>query len=188
MFRAVVVAMTCFGIAVPQLAMGNTPVMQTADGIPIIYKVDDVALQTGGQLLGAIVDVNGRPVVDAPVAVGQSGKVLAELKTDQEGRFAITGLTNGTYQIASFAGVQSYRLWNPGAAPQSAKQGVIHVLPEGLARGNGGCDDGCDAAGGKACGGKSKLTSALCCPLLIVAAVGGAIAIAVAASDDDDAS
>jgi hypothetical protein len=172
--RAFVIALSCLSVSAPQGLLANTSLARTADGIPVHSKVDDVALQTGGQLQGAIVDVNGKPVINAPVAIGQGGKVLAEMTTDKEGRFAVAGLKAGTYQVASFAGVQSYRLWEESQAPSMAKKGVIHVMPEGegLERGNNSKSPG-------------PLVRAVTNPLVLATAVGVAIAIGVAASDDD---
>jgi hypothetical protein len=180
-FRSIVVFTTCLGIAFPVSAAtpATAPASVTAEGIPVRLQVEDVRLHQG-ELRGAIVDVNGKPVASAPVAVGQAGKVLAELNTDSEGRFAVKGMKTGTYQVASYAGVQNYRLWNE-AAPSQAKQGIIHVLPEGVARANS-CDSGCDSCAG----GQSSLCKSLGAPLLVIGAVAAAVAITVAVADDDD--
>lgn len=169
--RALIVALTCFGVAAPQLRAAGATANVTEHGIPIRTQVEDVVLQTGGGLQGALVDVNGKPVVGSPVAIGQSGKVVAEMLTDQEGRFSTSGLRSGTYQVASLAGVQSYRIWDASTAPKSAKQGVIHVLPEGTARGQGG----------------SGVRAALTNPIVVVGAIvtAGVVAVAVASDDDD---
>ncbi len=170
MVRGFVVALTCFGVVAPQLQAAGATAAVTAEGIPVRTQVEDVALQSNGELRGAVVDVNGKPVASAPVAVGQSGKVVAELQTDAEGRFAVTGLKTGTYQVASYAGVQSYRVWNAEAAPAKAKQGVIHVLPEGVARGQNN---------------RSPLIRALTNPLVLAGGVAAAVAIGIAVTDDD---
>ncbi len=173
-FRAILVALLCTGVAAPQLQAAGGSAEVTKHGIPIRTQVEDVALQGSGQLQGALVDVNGRPVVGAPVMVGQAGKVIAEMQTDAEGRFVTPGLKSGVYQVASMAGVQSYRVWDTTSAPRSAKQGVIHVLPEGVARGAGeGMGD--------------ALRSALTNPIVVVGAVVAAgVAVVAIASDDDD--
>jgi hypothetical protein len=135
--RAFVVALTCMGIAAPQVALANPNVSTNDAEIPVVTQIEDVSLQAGGVLRGAVVDPNGKPVANTPVAIGQNGKLLHEIQTDAEGRFEVAGMSEGTYQIASEAKAQNYRLWQ-ASAPAQSKEGVIHVLPHGTARGQGG--------------------------------------------------
>ncbi len=112
----------------------------TSDGIRIDATVEDVVLNDRGELAGALVDPNGTPIENAPVVVGQMGKPVAEATTAADGRFVIANLTPGTYQIATYAKVQNYRVHRSVGAdannvPKGAKEGVIHVMPTTVSRG-----------------------------------------------------
>ena len=59
-FRAAVVALTCLGVCIPQMAMAAESVV--VDGITVSQKIEDVSLQNG-LLIGGLVDQAGRGVV-----------------------------------------------------------------------------------------------------------------------------
>ena len=102
--------------------------------------------------------------------IGQNGKPVLELRTDADGRFAAEGLKPGVYQVVSHGGLNNYRVWEEGAAPAVAKQGVIHTVDPEVARGarNGG------------------LLGILANPIVLALIIAAAIAIPLALDDDDD--
>ncbi|QDS90559.1 hypothetical protein EC9_47730 [Rosistilla ulvae] len=162
---------TCIGLAIPRAAVGNESPGQAPQVKPIAIapRILDVALHRNGELQGAVVDSNGRPVEGAPVLIGRFGKPIAELRTDPQGRFVVGGLEGGIYQVVSHGAAQHCRVWPAGTAPATAKQGVIHVTEPAVARG----------------AGTSRLHSIFANPLFAIAVVAASVAIPIATEDDD---
>jgi hypothetical protein len=122
----------------------------------------------------------------AQVAVVHQGEPLTVTETDREGRFAVTGLKPGVYELHLAQGGGAYRVWAPRTAPPAAEQGVLLVQDSRVVRGLGG-DVGKD--GGK--GGKGGLGGGYFGWLANPWVLGGLVAAAIAiplALDDDDAS
>lgn len=105
--------------------------------IPIALSGEDVELRADGQLSGAMVDVNGQPIVDAMVLLGHQGKAVTWARTDAQGVFAFSfkDLKPGVYQVVSQGKAGHYHIWPHQAAPLGAKQGIIHVAKRGVDRG-----------------------------------------------------
>ncbi|QDV14575.1 hypothetical protein CA51_44830 [Rosistilla oblonga] len=161
----------CAGLVTPRATIGNESpaITRHAKPIPIAKRIQDVALHGDGELQGAVVDSNGHPIEDAPVVIGQFGKPIAELRTDRQGRFVVSGLNAGIYQVVSHGGAQHCRVWPTGTAPASAKQGVIHVTEPEVARG----------------AGNSSLYSMYSHPLFAFGVAAASVAIPIAVEDDD---
>jgi hypothetical protein len=68
-------------------------------------------------LRGALVDKAGNGVEDAPVVIGQKGKLIKELRTDSEGRWQLINVQPGVYQIVSHGSASVYRVWSEENAP-----------------------------------------------------------------------
>lgn len=103
-----------------------------ATGTPIVVGAGDTvradfALDRGGSIAGRVADAaTGRPIADAYVVVyNQQGSYLREGRADLSGRYAVSGLTTGTY----FALAGSYH--------------YLDQLYDGIA-----CPSGCDATTG----------------------------------------
>ena len=113
----------------------------TPDRAPAAPPVRDVALNAGGVLRGQVVDKQGQPCTGVPVAVSKVGaaneKPVAS-QTDGQGRFQLTGLSAGVYQVATAEGGTLCRLWAPNAAPPSAVPAALVVQGEGPVRGSMG--------------------------------------------------
>ena len=93
------------------------------------YKppVSDVSLSVGGRLEGAVVDVQGIPIAEAPVVVRHEGQEIARTTSDAAGRFRFRGLRGGVHQIVAAHGSGLYRLWTPRTAPPSSENGVLII-------------------------------------------------------------
>lgn len=171
-FRTVLATVAVVGMTVPQVGLAARAIEHQ---IPVDQQIENVRMSGVDTLRGAIVDPAGKPVVGATVVVGQAGKVVAEATTNADGEFEIGSLHSGVYQIASHAKSQNVRLWHKtDAAPVGTKNGVVHVMPENIARGNGKFN------------GNGPLLNALSNPYLIAGGIAAAIAIGVAVSQDDD--
>jgi len=152
--------MACLGTMLPQCAFGAPPQAN---------KIADVALRSGGTLVGAVYDSQGLPAEGAIVSVQQSGKEVARTQTDQKGRFIAEGLQGGVYQIATAKGVAVYRAWTPGTAPPAAQQQAL-VINGDVVRGIG----------------NGEILAFLSNPWVLAGIVATAIAVPIAVSDDDD--
>jgi hypothetical protein len=106
----------------------------------------DVVLRAGGVMHGVV--VTGSSVSTAEKAVAgvrlvllRGGKVVAEAKSDEAGRFSVSGLSGGQYVIAirHHGNVCWHlcRVWSPGTAPPKASGVSRFVLGEGIVRGQG---------------------------------------------------
>lgn len=179
-WQVTLAAWSCLAFSVPQISMaadGHTAAMPStltaaAAPIPIAKRIADVALHGDGELQGAIVDSNGRPIADAPILIGKQGKPIAKLRTDAQGRYIAGGLTPGLYQVVTHGRGEQIRVWAAGTAPASAKQGIIHVADPAIARG----------------AGTGRLYSVFSHPLFAFAVAAATVAIPIAIEDDDDAS
>ncbi len=97
----------------------------------------DVVLTEEGVLRGILVRPDGQPLAGVPVCVRGAGRFLAEVKTRQYGRFRITGLQGGVYQVHTGTASQTLRLWAPGTAPPSATA-LLHLVSDNtVVRGQG---------------------------------------------------
>ena len=157
--------------------------MQTAAS-----AVADVRIAEG-VLTGTLKDAAGTPVDGALVVVRQRGAEIARTATGRDGRYTVTGLRAGSYDIASGDVTRSVRLWESSVAPPTAGQTAGLTQPVGTVRSNDGCYDtcgdacapcgagGCVGGTGSGLGGKLVVGGAL---------VLGAAALAVAVSNSDD--
>ncbi|MEM8947004.1 MAG: carboxypeptidase-like regulatory domain-containing protein [Planctomycetota bacterium] len=193
--RIVVVTLLALGMTAPLQAATNLMPEAAAYRAP---EVRDVALQESGMLVGQLVDGQGTALADANVIVGKAGKGVAQVVTDSEGRFQVTGLKGGVHQILAAGQLGSYRLWAPRTAPPAATAGVMLVSSTDTVRGQGvGCGTRvCDAPTcGSGCAGCSQcdvygrrspvdgIRKWMCChPYL----TGGAIASAIIIPFIDD--
>lgn len=105
--------------------------------------VSDIALAPSGDLLGTVVDEQGQPVVNAAVQVAHQQTVIALVRTDAQGRYAVQGLRSGLHMVRTVNGQKLCRFWTPAMAPPSAATGLVMVSRAGIVRGQNGCGDGC---------------------------------------------
>jgi hypothetical protein len=125
------VSIAVLGLLAPpsvRAAEGRAPMPTAAapaDANPAASEplVIDVALQNAGVLTGHV--------------VGQDGKCLAQ-QTDVAGRFAMTGLAGGVYEVRWAQGVTICRLWAPQTAPPSAKAELLLTTDATVLRGQTG--------------------------------------------------
>ena len=155
-------------LATPRLLAADND-KNIPSAVPIKRTIDNVVLHEG-HMLGALVDEAGKGVPDAPVLIGQDGKLLKELRTDQDGRFRFAGSQPGLFQVVSHGSAAAYRTWPADKAPADAKQGIIHQVDPEVARG----------------GSPAGLFSCLTNPIFLALLIAAAIAIPLALDDDDD--
>ena len=96
----------------------------------------DVALQDG-KLVGQVLDAQGAPIRGELVSVRKDGQELAQVKTDDLGRYNVRGLNTGMYQVVTKDGGANYRVWDAKVAPPAAQPGALMIVGQPV-RGQGG--------------------------------------------------
>ena len=204
------IALACVGMVAPhpQTLVAGQSTQSSRQGV----QISDVSLRTGGVLVGQVVDVQGKSLQNAPVAVVFGEKTIAQTKTDRNGRFVVRNLRGGVHQIKAGTGSTNCRFWTAKAAPPASRTAALIVSDGSIVRGQGcatepvyadGCAEGCSAggvagagagmlggAGMGGAGGLAGLGGGLGAGTGLallggVAVVGGVLA--VTADDDDDA-
>lgn len=124
--------------------------------------IRDIALQAGGALEGQFVDAQGQPAVGDVVQVKhvQTGTATT-VRTDAHGRFRLTNLRGGLYQVTAGTSTMVCRLWREGTSPPVASQ-LLLVKGDRIER------------------GQRPFCDALTNPLVIGLVIAAAIAIPIA--------
>jgi hypothetical protein len=159
-FRRCVVSLSLLGMLTCQLAQATTPIE------PHSTAIRDVALPASQVLGGQILDAEGSPQVGVAVSLTKGGAMVASTRTDSEGKFALTGVQAGVYQLQSASASGTYRVWAPQTAPPSASQGILLIAGQDVVR-------------------QQDILSHLANPYVLAAIVAAAIAIPLALDDDD---
>ncbi len=116
-FTCPAVTLAVVGLSLPQLGAAEQPGQRPASSLvpatatPAFAAISDVALAAGGVLRGQLVDVQGLPLPNQAVVVRQQERILASARSDQDGRFSISGLPGGVYQLAAADAAAIYRFW-----------------------------------------------------------------------------
>jgi hypothetical protein len=132
--KRVLVSLACLGIVLPDvLAVAGQP--RSTRPLSHQFQGADVQLVEGGTLRGKVVDDQGMSLPDIPVVLTQLDREIARTTSDREGRFEVTGLTGGVYQIRAANGTRFCRLWAPRTAPPAATDGVLVVSNSEVIRG-----------------------------------------------------
>jgi hypothetical protein len=100
--------------------------------------VIDVALQDVGVLSGHVVGQDGKCLAQQTVYVLRQGESVGTCQTDVAGRFVMTGLAGGVYEVRWAQGVTICRLWAPLTAPPSAKAELLLTADATVLRGQTG--------------------------------------------------
>lgn len=132
--------LACLGMILPApvlQAVAADTVRQTALAGGVRSGAD-VALHDGGVLIGQVVDVNGIPLTGVPVSLWLLDKGVATANTDQAGRFLLSELRGGTYEIVAGQTRRLYRIWAPNTAPPAALSAVLLVVKDQQIRGQEG--------------------------------------------------
>jgi hypothetical protein len=158
-------------------------------------SVSDIALAPSGDLLGTVVDELGRPLVNTPVQVTHQQTVIALVRTDAQGRYAVQGLRSGLHMVRTVNNQKLCRFWAPATAPPSAGAGLVMVSRAAVVRGQNGCGDGCgesvyyEGCGdcGEYCSQRRGLFGGIGAgALLPIAAFGAVAAVTIASTTGND--
>jgi hypothetical protein len=130
--------------------------------------IRDVALQPGGILKGQVLNEQAVAQGQTKIAIAHMGKPFTVTQTDKDGRFVLTDLKPGVYELHLAQGGGAYRVWAPRTAPPAAEEGVLLIQDSRVVRGaNGGA------------------FGFLANPWVLAGIVAAAIAIPLALDDDD---
>ncbi|MBI1310675.1 hypothetical protein GC176_05145 [bacterium] len=139
--KSALAGLACFGTLIPQTCLNaadtvsepSPPVAATSQQAK---KIADIELDQQGRLLGVLVGSNSKPEALKKILVQQGKQTLAETKTDKDGRFQVSKLRGGIYQIVSEDQAAIVRVWSNGTAPPKAKTAVLLVTGD-VTRGQG---------------------------------------------------
>jgi hypothetical protein len=159
------------------LAAGNNARAADVDSTES-WRVADVELQSGGLLVGQLLDAAAKPLAGADVSILSRGNAIASTHTDASGLFAVAGLRGGIHQVNSGDAAQVCRVWAPGTAPPRTASSLQIVAGEDVVRGQWGPPPG-NRFLKKA---KVWLTN----PFVVGGIVAAAVAIPVALHNADD--
>jgi len=80
-------------------------------------------------------------VANRRVALVRNGRAVALTRTDQSGRFALSNLSQGLYQVvvdgSGSPSRRTCRVWDPSSAPPNVRASMEMMLGEGIVRGQG---------------------------------------------------
>jgi hypothetical protein len=152
-------AAACIGMMLPQAALAVAPEA-------------DVALRSGGLLVGQVVDSQGVLKAGTAVSIRQGEHEVVRTTTDENGMFAAQGLRGGQYQLLTQDGSSAYRLWAADTAPPSARPAALIVSGKDVIRGQ--------------MGGGGMVGWVKAHPYITAGVVAAAIATPLAFIDDDD--
>lgn len=98
----------------------KTSAVSPAAGTAPKLIVPDVALSSEGALRGSLIDVEKQPLTKTLVTLKQGGKLVATVKTNEQGEYTLPGLKTGVYQLVIQEQTFAIRVWRPAAAPPKA--------------------------------------------------------------------
>lgn len=130
--RSVSVGLACLGLILP----GS--VVNGAQPVNLLHRVAptyDVKLDQRGTLRGFVLDAKGFPQVGIALVVRHSGRNVATTRTDKLGRFSVSGLRSGYYQLLTGANETRFRLWAVRTAPPHARPAAQIILGSDVVRG-----------------------------------------------------
>lgn len=133
--NGLVVMTTTVCLLCSQVLVSAAQPLPTSPATPRKDVVIDVQLGTDASLSGLVVDARNRPRVATVVTVLQGRRIVARGSTDDRGRFAITGMSGGLYQLNIEGTQRTCRAWVSGTAPRSAVVETRIVVNRPVVRG-----------------------------------------------------
>lgn len=140
---------TMLGLAAATMVLPLNSIMAADAAAPVMT---DVALQQDGSLHGAVLTAAGTPIVNTPVVIQHSGRAIATVVTNAEGRYQVSGLRGGVHTVQAVGTTTPCRFWTAAGAPPAARRGLALVKDGAVVRAQSCCDDGCGDFCGEGCG------------------------------------
>ena len=168
-------------MAVEQAAQGRSVVSPPQRQQPLPRNSSsDIVLSEGGVLVGQVVNEEGTGLPMAPLSLRTGGKEITRLHSDRSGKFQVSSLKGGIYQVVSTGHEGVYRFWAPKTAPPAAQQGLTVVSRGDVVRGQYG-----PPAAGNIFSRFGQTIAEH--PLITAGVIAAAIAVPLALEDDDPA-
>jgi hypothetical protein len=167
-FQTALAAVASLGMMLPQGLFAAQPNIGPAD----------VALRSGGMLVGQIVDAQGSVQAGKTVSIQYDQQEVVRTTTDANGVFAAQGLRGGQYHVVADNSEGHYRLWAANTAPPATTDSVVLVADSDVVRGQW-YPPGAQY-------GASWLNWVRSHPYITAGIVAAAVAVPLALADDDD--
>lgn len=119
--------LTCFSIT-GQAAEPNVPAQSASAGV-------DVVLTSAGQLHGTVVGNDGKPLPNSIVKVLYQRSRVAEVRTNNHGKYTVGGLRTGVHTVQTDSNKQLCRFWSTDNAPPTARTSLVLSKDETVLRG-----------------------------------------------------
>lgn len=127
-FGNLLAAFAVLGMAIPVQA-SEPPVQRT---------IQDVRLTKDNLLLGAVVGPAGELKPNALVQISHGKQVVATVRTDAKGRYAVKGLRTGVHSVKTAHQQSTCRFWKADVAPPTAKNALVLAHGSTVVRGQSG--------------------------------------------------
>ena len=142
------VYLSLFSMICPWASLHAANLPPTRSGSDAMRPVNqDIALSSDGVLVGTIHTADGMASSGKSVVIQRDGQLIAEVKSDAEGRFIVAGLSGGVYQVDIGGQPQNYRMWTADSAPPVAQPSLIVQEGQPVVRGQMGCGVGWAGSG-----------------------------------------
>ena len=167
-FQTALAAVASLGMMLPQGLFAAQPGVGPGD----------VALRSGGMLVGQVVDAQGVVQAGKAVSIQYDEQEVVRTTTDANGVFAAQGLRGGQYHVVTENGEGHFRLWAADTAPPAATNSVVLVSDPNVVRGQWHPPGAQYGAG--------WLNWVRSHPYITAGIVAAAVAIPLALADDDN--
>ena len=135
--RQAAVGIATLGLLAPAtlLSAAELPATGLPAVVPQAAMISDVALGAHGTLRGQVVDAAGGAMAGVNITIRQQENLIAQTTSDATGKFEVSGLPGGIFQITTDQSAGSFRFWAPETAPPAARASVLVVHDSAAVRG-----------------------------------------------------
>ena len=124
-----------FVVLVTATSLLSSQVLVSAAQVSVSAQAVDVALSVTGTLSGAVVDTRGHARGKTAVEVRRGRRLVARALTDANGRYDVSNLPGGLYQVRVDGTETLVRAWAAGTAPRSAAKQLPVIADAPIVRG-----------------------------------------------------
>ena len=124
-----------FVVLVTATSLLGSQVLVSAAQVSVSAQAVDVALSVTGTLSGAVVDTRGHARGKTAVEVRRGRRLVARALTDANGRYDVSNLPGGLYQVRVDGTETLVRAWAAGTAPRSAAKQLPVIADAPIVRG-----------------------------------------------------
>ncbi|MED5449293.1 MAG: carboxypeptidase-like regulatory domain-containing protein [Planctomycetota bacterium] len=122
-------------VLVTATSLLGSQVLLSAAQVSTSAQAVDVALSATATLSGAVVDTRGHARGKTAVEVRRGRRLVARALTDANGRYDVSNLPGGLYQVRVDGTETLVRAWAAGTAPRSAAKQLPVIADAPIVRG-----------------------------------------------------